>query len=54
MKTCIKKVFCPVCRKLVACHEEKADHHIQIVCSRGHSLRTWNGVRWKVLRHDEW
>jgi hypothetical protein len=49
MKTCLKRVFCPACGKLVRCHEEKAEHGKQITCQSGHGLRIWNGVRWTLL-----
>ena len=49
MKMCIKRVFCPVCQKMARCHEQKVEHNVQVVCTKGHSLRMWNGVRWRVL-----
>ncbi len=53
MKICIKKVFCPVCQKLVRCREQMVGHQSQVSCLSGHALRVWNRVRWRVLRPTE-
>ncbi len=52
MKTCIKRVYCPVCQKMVRCHEQKAEGQTNVVCQNGHALRAWNGVRWQVLKPE--
>ena len=52
MKTCIKRVYCPVCQKMTTCHEQKTEGNTQVVDVKGHALRSWNGVRWQILKPE--
>ena len=52
MKLCIKRVYCPVCQKMVRCHEQKVEGVTQVVCHEGHPVRSWNGVRWHLIKAE--
>lgn len=48
MKLCVKRIYCPDCRKLVKCHEKPADGRINIVCaSCGGVIWIKNPVTWR-------
>ncbi len=48
MKLCVKKVYCPSCRKLANCREQITNNTLRVVCSRcGGTIWTKEGTVWK-------
>ncbi len=48
LKLLVKRVYCPVCHKLVRGREQKVETGEHVSCSRcGRLLWLWNGVTWR-------
>ena len=53
MKLCIKRVYCPKCKKLTSCEEQKANDVLKIVCSRcGSPIWLKEGMKWKYAQRE--
>jgi len=49
MKLCVKKIYCPDCRRLVRGREETITGNTRrVFCARcGKALWLWDGITWK-------
>jgi RNase P subunit RPR2 len=51
MKLCVKRIYCPACRRLVKGKEYKGNGSISVSCFRcGRPVWINNGVSWRYIQ----
>lgn len=53
MKQCVKRIYCPTCKKLVRCHEKEEGNKLHVICNRcANQILSRQKNVWRYVKAD--